>query len=134
MNIKDAKEWLIIADNDFDSANILNDAVRKHNEVICYLCAQAAEKYLKGYLIYNDIIPERTHNLYYLNTICIEKDKIFETIKAECGFLNRFASDIRYPHKLEISLDDINISIKYVERIRNIKPIMDLRNEMIEEV
>ncbi|GHV85164.1 hypothetical protein AGMMS50230_07720 [Spirochaetia bacterium] len=59
MNIKDVKEWLIIADDDFDSANILNAAVRKHNEIICYLCAQAVEKYLKGYLIYNNIVPER---------------------------------------------------------------------------
>jgi HEPN domain-containing protein len=47
MNSNDVKEWMIIADDDFDSAKILNESVRKHNEVICYLCAQAAEKYLK---------------------------------------------------------------------------------------
>ncbi|MDR1970654.1 MAG: HEPN domain-containing protein [Treponema sp.] len=57
MNINDAKEWMIIADDDFDSAKILNDSVRKHMEVICYLSAQAAEKYLKCYLTYKDIIP-----------------------------------------------------------------------------
>jgi hypothetical protein len=39
MNINDAKEWMIIADADFDSAKILNESVRKHREVICYLCA-----------------------------------------------------------------------------------------------
>jgi len=88
---------------------------------------------LKGYLIYKDIVPERTHNLYYLNTVCIERDKIFETIKAECGFLNRFANEIRYPHQLEINLEDVNISIKYVERIRNIEPIINLRDEIIKE-
>jgi HEPN domain-containing protein len=48
MNINDAKEWMIIADDDFDSAIILNESVRKHLEVICYLCAQATEKYLNS--------------------------------------------------------------------------------------
>jgi len=133
MNIKDVKEWMQFADNDFYSAQILNESVRKPYEIICYHCAQAVEKYLKGYLIYNDIVPERTHNLYFLNTVCIEKNKIFETIKIECGFLNRFANEIRYPNKLEINLEDVNVSIKYVERIRNFEPIINLRNEIIED-
>jgi HEPN domain-containing protein len=50
MNINDVTEWMIIADDDSDSAKILNESVQRHMEVICYLCAQATEKYLKGYL------------------------------------------------------------------------------------
>ncbi|MFP3042517.1 HEPN domain-containing protein [Treponema primitia] len=109
-----------MADDDFDSANILNGSVRRHNEIICYLCAQAVEKYLKGFLIFNDIVPERTHNLVYLNSICIEKDKNFENIKTKCNFLNRFANDIRYPHKMETNLEDVNTAIEYVENIKNV--------------
>ena len=133
MNIKDVEEWMQFADNDFYSAQILNESVRKPYEIICYHCAQSVEKYLKGYLIYNDIVPERTHNLYYLNTVCIERNKIFETIKTECGFLNRFANEIRYPNKLEINLEDVKTSIKYVESIRNFEPIINLRNEIMKE-
>jgi HEPN domain-containing protein len=59
MKIKDVIEWIQIADDDFDTAKILNDAVRKHHENICYHCAQAIEKYLKGYLSYNDIVPQK---------------------------------------------------------------------------
>ena len=128
MNIKDVKEWFMIAEKDFESANVLNNTFRKHNELICYLCSQAVEKYLKGYLIYNGIIPERTHNLHHLNTICIGIDKVFETIKKECGFLNKFANDIRYPHEYETTETDINFSIKTVEKIRNLEPILELRN------
>ena len=68
-----------------------------------------------------------------MHTVCIEKDKRFETIKAECGFLNRFVNEIRYPNKLEINLEDVNASIKYVEKIRNIEPIINLRNEIIKD-
>jgi HEPN domain-containing protein len=53
MNIDDVMEWMKLADDDFDSAKILNESIRKHYEIICYHCAQAVEKYLKGYLTYN---------------------------------------------------------------------------------
>jgi len=95
MNIEDVAEWIKIADDDFDSAQILNQSFRKHHEIICYHCAQAAEKYLKGYLEYKDIVPEKTHNLTYLNSICIDQDNSFINIKTECDFLNKFANDIR---------------------------------------
>jgi HEPN domain-containing protein len=130
MHIEDVKEWLRIADDDFDSAKILNESVRKHCEIICYLCAQAIEKYLKGYLTWNDIIPEKTHNLVYLNRICVEKDKIFENIKTECDILNRYSNDIRYPHKYEVNESDVNYSINAVEKIRNIEPLMNIRNKI----
>jgi HEPN domain-containing protein len=95
----------------------LDESVRKHCEIICYLCAQAIEKYLKGYLTWNDVIPEKTHNLAYLNRICAEKDKIFEDIKTECDIINRYSNDIRYPHKYEVSESDVNFSINAVEKM-----------------
>lgn len=74
MNTEDVIEWITIADNDFDSAKLLNEAAaRKHFEVICYLCAQSVEKYLKGYLIYYDVIPRKSHDLSFLNELCIVK-------------------------------------------------------------
>jgi HEPN domain-containing protein len=76
MNIDDVKEWIEIADDDFDSAEILNKAFRKHNEIICYHCAQAVEKYLKGYMEYKDIVPEKTHNLSYLILLVFVLNKI----------------------------------------------------------
>jgi HEPN domain-containing protein len=128
MKIKDVIEWTQIADDDFDSAKILNASARKHYEIICYHCAQAAEKYLKGYLSYNDIIPQKTHNLLLLNEICIDKDNSFENIRTECSLLNRFANEIRYPHRIEINGDDVNYSLAAVEKIRKFAPIQKLRN------
>jgi HEPN domain-containing protein len=43
MNIEDVAEWIQIADDDFDSAKLLNEAVRKHYEIICYHCAPISE-------------------------------------------------------------------------------------------
>jgi HEPN domain-containing protein len=130
MHIEDVKEWLRIADDDFDSAKILNESARKHCEIICYHCAQAIEKYLKGYLAWNDIIPEKTHNLAYLNRICVGQDKIFEDVKTECAIINRYSNDIRYPHEYEVNETDVNFSMNAVEKIRNIYPLINIRNKV----
>jgi hypothetical protein len=34
MNINDAKEWMMIADADFESAEILNESIRNYREVM----------------------------------------------------------------------------------------------------
>jgi HEPN domain-containing protein len=128
MNIDDAIEWMEIANNDFYSAKILNKQVRRPFEVICYLCAQSVEKYLKGYLVYNDVVPKKTHDLTYLNNACIEIENNFVNIKTECAFLDKYANDVRYPHKYEIYESDIDFSINAVNNVRNFTPINDLRN------
>jgi len=132
MDINEVKEWFRIADSDLYSAKILNEAVRKPCEIICYHCAQAVEKYLKGYLVFNGIVPEKTHNLPFLNNICVEKDDNFKSIKTLCDFLNQFAHNTRYPHLYEVTEDDVSFSIKAAEKVRNCKPINDIINKINE--
>jgi HEPN domain-containing protein len=129
MNNENVKDWLQLADDDLYSAKLLNEAVRKPYEIICYHCAQAAEKYLKGYLTYQGIVPKKTHDLVFLNHLCLETDSEFFSVKNVCDFLNRFANDIRYPHKFEVNGDDAAFSINSAEKIKNIKPIIDIRKE-----
>ncbi|MDR1910157.1 MAG: HEPN domain-containing protein [Spirochaetaceae bacterium] len=45
MNDKEVAEWFEFADDDFESAKILNGSARRPHEIICYHCAQAVEKY-----------------------------------------------------------------------------------------
>jgi HEPN domain-containing protein len=95
-------EWIQIAEDDLYSAQILYEQIRKPYEIICYHCAQSTEKYLKGFLTYNDIVPEKTHNLLLLLELCIQKDNNFENIRTEFSLLNKFTNGIRYPHRIEI--------------------------------
>jgi len=130
MNLDDTVLWFYKADADFDAAKILNDAYRKHTEIICYLCAQAAEKYLKGYLVYKDHKIENTHNLPYLNKLCITYDAQFDEIKIECGILNKFNNNIRYPDGIETDENDVALSLKTVQKIITLKPLFDLREQI----
>ena len=127
MNIDDVMEWIEIADKDLDSAILLNEAARKHCEIICYHCAQAVEKYLKAYLICNGIIPKKTHDLRFLTHLCIELNKEFENIITECSYLNKFSSDIRYPHEYQANEGDVIFSINAAQKIKKLKPINDLK-------
>jgi HEPN domain-containing protein len=133
MNNENVKEWLQLADDDLYSAKILNEATRRPYDIICYHCAQATEKYLKGYLTFRDIIPKKTHDLVFLYNLCIEKDSGFQSIKTICEFLNRFANDIRYPHKYEVNENDVNFSIDAVEKIKELKPIIEIQDEITDK-
>ena len=116
----------MIADEDLYSAKILSEQIRKPYEIICYHCAQSVEKYLKGYLAYIDVTAPKTHNLSLLLDLCIENNNDFENMRTECGILNKFTNDIRYPHRMEIKEEDMMYSIDAVETIKNIKPIKNL--------
>jgi HEPN domain-containing protein len=123
MKIKDVIEWFEIAEDDLYSAQILYEQVRKPYEIICYHCAQSTEKYLKGFLTYNDVIPEKTHNLLLLLELCIGRDVSFGNIRTECSLLNKFTNEIRYPHKIEINKEDVDYSVNAVKRIKSMEPI-----------
>lgn len=131
MNDENVQEWLHLADDDLYSAKILSEAVRKPYEIICYHCAQAAEKYLKGFLTYANIVPiKKTHDLVFLYDQCFNHNQEFLNVKPLCEFLNRFANDTRYPHKYEVNENDMFFCISAAEKIKNLKPILDTRKSI----
>jgi len=133
MNLDDAALWFYKADADFDAAQILDGAHKKHTEIICYLCAQAAEKYLKGYLVYQNHAIENTHNVPYLNKLCAAYDPQFAEIKTECGILNKFNNNVRYPDGIETDEHDVILALKTIEKVISLKPLGDVRAEIIKK-
>jgi len=115
------------------SAQILNQQARRPYEIICYHCAQAIEKYLKGYLAYIDITAPKTHNLPLLLDLCIEGNNEFEEVRTECGILNKFTNEIRYPSRIELKDEDVRYSISAVKMVKSIKPIKDLMDVILKE-
>jgi len=128
MNNKDVAEWIRFADDNFYSAQILNESPRKPIEIICYNCAQASEKYLKGFLISHDIVPEKTHDLLFLNKLCIKINNNFEKLIKECSILNNFSAVVRYPHEIKVTDKDVDYSPNAVEKIKDFEPIKALIN------
>lgn len=91
------RQWIIKAQHDLKDAENNLSSKEFYTDTICFHCQQACEKLLKGYLFYNKIKFERTHNLEVLLHQCIALDKSFETFKDTLPTLTPYAIEMRYP-------------------------------------
>ena len=89
-------EWLKKADEDFEfAASVIEES--QFYAQICFHFHQAAEKYLKSYLIAAELQFKRIHDLPVLLKSCLLKEPGLESIVKDCKLLNRFYIDTRYP-------------------------------------
>lgn len=91
-----AYEWFEKGNHDLEDAKRLfrNGG---YTDTICFHCQQAAEKYLKGFLIFYNREPKRVHDLVTLLEDCFKIDKKFKEILVNCRYLNKYYIEARYP-------------------------------------
>lgn len=113
------KEWVIKADNDFYSADVLlHSGDEPIIDTACFHCQQCAEKYLKAFLTDHLIRFERMHVLMDLLELCISIDKDFRKIANDLDSLEGYAVAIRYPGAV-VSVELAEDAFKATNRIRN---------------
>ena len=86
-------------------------------DIICYHCQQAAEKYLKAFLVFNDQEPPKTHDLIELVKLCNIYENNFLLMSPRCEFLAPFATRTCYPGTNDPDNEDIKKAIKYTAEI-----------------
>jgi HEPN domain-containing protein len=90
------REWIEKADEDFGFAcSVIEDS--SYYAQICFHFQQAAEKYLKAFIVAYELEFRKSHELLELLGICRAQDQTFASIEDECNYLNRFYIDTRYP-------------------------------------
>jgi HEPN domain-containing protein len=91
--------WLAKAENDL--LNIRNNvhASLVPWDTVCFHAQQAAEKHLKAFLIAQDLIPPRSHDLVALLAICTESEPALAALEADCRQLTYFGTTSRYPNE-----------------------------------
>ena len=110
--------WTQRAESDISSALHLAETMRPApSEIICFHCQQAAEKYLKAFLVYNDTEPPKTHDLIELVKLCCGFDPGFSVLSAKCEYLLPFAVHARYPGASDPGDEDTKIALAYAEDI-----------------
>jgi len=90
------KEWLKKAEEDFGFARTSLEETKYYAQ-ICFHFHQAAEKYLKAFVIANHLEFRPVHNLMELLNVCKGRNHKIEEIEEACRFLNPFYIDTRYP-------------------------------------
>ena len=113
------QQWLDKGFEELDSAECLS--IHRNptpDETICYLCQQAAEKYLKAYIFSNDIIPDNTHDLKMLLLKCQTYDAAFSALFSSAQILNAYGVMPRYPNDLGITEEDMRKALSNAKRIQ----------------
>ena len=121
-------EWYTYADRDLATAEYLCGMYPQPLEIICYHCQQAAEKYLKAYLVFREgQEPPKTHDLTLLSIECSKTESRFENVGRACEMLTRYGVLPRYPTEIEVFENDMQKALEYARQIRDVEPLAELR-------
>lgn len=114
-----------MAEKDFRSAKILFEH-NADNEIVCFHCQQAIEKYLKGYLIFKTGELQEGHSLVKLCKKAMIHDNTFGDFLKDLAFVNTYYIETRYPaiDPLIVSKEDteecFNIAEKLIGKISDL--------------
>ena len=90
------KNWLILANEDIAVIdNLFKSDLELYARAICFHAQQAAEKFLKAFLIYKNVDFPKTHDLEFLLSECKKLDK--SGFDFDFGSLTDFGVSVRYP-------------------------------------
>ena len=113
------QQWLARGDEELRSA--IHLSAMHHptpDETICYLCQQSAEKYLKAFIFFRDIEPEKTHDLRELLKVCENYNASFSVLLSKLQILNDYSVMPRYPNELGITNEDMKTAIRYAKDVQ----------------
>ena len=91
------QSWMIKAGRDLRSAAELSAASPPLLDTAAYHCQQAAEKALKGFLVFHDIRFDKTHDIEVLLSQASTIDRAFSSWASAAGLLTPLAVEYRYP-------------------------------------
>jgi len=113
------QQWLDKGNDDLRSAEYLSTMhYPTPDELICNLCQQSAEKYIKGFLFAHDVEPPKTHNLIKLMKICEKINNNFSILLPKLNILTDYAVLPRYPNELKITNEDMKIALEYSKDVQ----------------
>lgn len=107
MNTALAQRWIWKADRDFALAIQVGDTFP---DMAAYHYQQAAEKYLKAYLVFHGVALKKTHNIGTLALLASQRDPAFSQLAniADVDAITEFATLFRYPNEEEIDFPEIS--------------------------
>lgn len=115
------QEWINKADEDFEFASINLKERKPFYAQICFHFHQAAEKYLKAYVVAHGLEFRKIHDLRVLLKTSLLQDPSLEELLESCEYLNAFYVEARYPvlWPTNYSYDETYKAYESANRIRS---------------
>lgn len=113
------RQWLSKADEDLNAAKALLSLGTTFFSTIGFHCQQAAEKYFKAFLTWQQIEFPKTHDLsLLLGLISPAAPSLAESLE-EVAELTSYGVEIRYPGDIpETTSEDATKAVRLAERVR----------------
>ncbi|MDO6353824.1 HEPN domain-containing protein [Caloramator sp. CAR-1] len=118
----DYKKWLQRAQQDLKVIELINkEGIEGIEDTFCYLCQQAAEKYLKAFILYNNQLIIKTHDLVYLLNISKRYAEELKSLFDDVVLLNEYTISARYPSDFDDkrTVEDANLAYESLINIKN---------------
>jgi len=94
------QEWFTIARRDLNSARVLGLVSPPIYETAVFHCQQAAEKAIKGFLVFHDRRFQKTHELLPLVKLAESIEPRFSLWRNVADSLSDYAVELRYPESV----------------------------------
>ena len=118
--LKLVQRWLEKARRDLLTSQRSLQAKEAFTDVVCFHAQQAAEKYLKVYLIWKELNFPKTHALEDLALLAAQSDPDFLELKDNVATLTPHAVEARYPEFDEPTLTDAREAVTLAKRVKEV--------------
>lgn len=116
------QNWLFRANEDIAVIhNLVKSGVEYYTSTICFHAQQAAEKFLKAYLVFHDVDFPKTHDLDFLLLECKKINKT--NFEIELRSLTDFGVAVRYPD--DFYIPDVKETLEYCNIAFEIKEVVE---------
>jgi HEPN domain-containing protein len=127
-----ARQWVTKAQHDLLNADNNLSAARIPYDTVCFHCQQAAEKFLKAYLVERGETPLYTHDLLLLLERILPSNAPVEKLRDDLALLTPYAVEIRYPDDwVQPSAEDAREARAAAERV--LKWLKTSRPELVQK-
>jgi len=118
--LNEIRSWLAKPRQDLDASAWLLESPQGLYGAVGFHCQQAAEKYLKAYLTWQEQVFEKTHSLVALVGMCLQFSADFDDLRRAATTLTPFAVITRYPGDLlDISAGEAREALELARQVQD---------------
>ncbi len=114
-----ARGWILKAESDLKTLTMVMES-GEALDTACFHAQQSAEKYLKAFLSFHDIVPPRTHGIEELLGLCAKLNERFADLIEETAFLTDYAVELRYDVEFWPEKEETEAAFKAANKIKQV--------------
>ena len=114
------RQWLEKANADIEAAEFLSSGEATFHGIVGFHAQQAAEKYIKAYLTWHQVVFGKTHDIGELLDRVDKCDPGLADVLQDAVVLSKYGVEVRYPADVpELSKADVTEAVELAKAVRN---------------